>query len=133
MFGIGGKLALVMAVILATVLGLFAWYYNSTQETMKIQAANIAKLETAAQLQEELIKAQQENIKLQFAAIGDLQKGLSAAEQQRGELEAKFRKMDLNKMAKTQPAILEKKMNAATVRVFREIEDETKPTKTPSK
>ena len=57
----GLKLAAVMAGVMVILMGIGYWYYNDSQEKMRILHENNAKLETAAKLQKETIK-QLENV-----------------------------------------------------------------------
>ena len=54
----GAKLALVMFVLMCAMGGGAYWYYNDTQEKIKILTQNNAKLESAVETNEQALKAQ---------------------------------------------------------------------------
>ena len=54
----GAKLALVMFVLMCAMGGGVYWYYNDTQEKIKILTENNAKLESAVETNEQALKAQ---------------------------------------------------------------------------
>ena len=54
----GAKLALVMFVLMLAMGGGAYWYYNDTQEKIKILTENNAKLESAVETNEQALAAQ---------------------------------------------------------------------------
>ena len=59
----GLKLAAIMLVLMAAFGGLGYWYYQDTQEKMRIYAENQAKLEGAVQQQKQVIAQTQADLK----------------------------------------------------------------------
>ena len=121
----GFKLAAVMAAILATVLGLGYWYYQSSQATIATLRENNAKLETAIQISEESIKMLQEDAKKFQELNTQLQASLQKAEAYGDDLRAKLREHNLTALAIKKPALLEGKMNGATANLWRDITEDT--------
>ena len=65
----GLKLAGVMMVLMLAMGGLGYWYYNDSQEKMRILHENNAKLETAAKIQTEAIKSLEADVELSLIHI----------------------------------------------------------------
>ena len=53
-----------MAGVMVILMGIGYWYYNDSQEKMRILHENNAKLETAAKLQKETIKQLEYDVEL---------------------------------------------------------------------
>lgn len=133
--GIGFKLSLAMAVVLASVMGLFYWYYTDSQEKMSVLITNNAKLTTAVDEQKQAIDIMQKHSAQQAVRVQVLQQGLNAANADKAQLEKTLRNHDLAALARDNPALLEGKMNRATARVWQDFETitgaEPKPTTQP--
>jgi len=102
----GLKLAAVMAGVMVILMGIGYWYYNDTQEKMRILHENNAKLETAAKLQKETIKQLENDVELAGNIAEQAQKEFMAARKDIETLRGKFNKQskllgsrDLGKMA----------------------------------
>ena len=121
----GLKLAAVMAVLMFAMGGAFYWYYNDTQERIGVLRENNAKLETAIAISEESINSLQADMEKFAAANKKLQGELQKAEAYGDELRNKLRRHNLTELAKTKPELLEGKMNGATAKLWREIEQDT--------
>ena len=120
--GIGFKLSLGMAVVLASVMGLFYWYYNDSQAKMAGLIADNAKLTTAVDEQKQAIDIMQKHSAQQAVQVQTLQQGLNAANADKAQLEKTLRNHDLAALARENPALLEGKMNRATARVWQDFE-----------
>jgi hypothetical protein len=121
----GMKLAAVMAVLMFAMGGAFYWYYNDTQERIGVLRENNAKLEVAMQTAEDSMNL----MKDEMARNQELMKGLSArlqkAEKYGDDLRNKLRQLDLVQDAIKDAKKLEGKMNGATAKLWRGIEQDT--------
>lgn len=126
MFGISNKLVLIQFVVLLTFGALGYAYYTHSQKIIAQLHEDNTKLVAAVKSQEDAIIAQTEHAKKQNLENLALQQRLFDAENQRRDLEIKLRRKNLEAMARANSADLERKMNAATDRAFREIENLTR-------
>jgi len=121
----GAKLAIVFFMLMVAMAGVGSWYYKQTQQRIATLQQNNAKLEVAvdtaessiATLQADAIKSAELTKKLQ----GDLQK----AEAYGDNLRNRLRELDLVQDAIRDSANLEGRMNGATAKLWRELEDIT--------
>ena len=121
----GAKLAIVFFMVMVAMAGVGSWYYKQTQQRIATLQQNNAKLEVAvdtaessiATLQADAIKSAELTKKLQ----GDLQK----AEAYGDNLRNRLRELDLVQDAIRDSANLEGRMNGATAKLWRELEDIT--------
>lgn len=99
--------------------GYGAWYYyNDTQERIRILTENSAKLETAKLVQDQTIQTMIDDRK-QFEILNrDLQGKLELANTYRNTLIDKLRKHDLARLSMQKPALVEKKINGGTKKLF---------------
>jgi len=121
----GLKLAAVMAMLMVAMGGAFSWYYNDTQERIGILRENNAKLETAIQISEESIKMLQQDMAKFQELNQQLQADLQQAEAYGDDLRSKLREHNLTALALKKPGLLEGKMNGATAKLWRELEQDT--------
>jgi len=121
----GLKLAAVMAMLMVAMGGAFSWYYNDTQERIGILRENNAKLETAVQISEESIKMLQQDMAKFQELNQQLQADLQQAEAYGDDLRSKLREHNLTALALKKPGLLEGKMNGATAKLWRELEQDT--------
>jgi hypothetical protein len=119
------RLTLVFIAIIAVMCGGFYWYFNWSQERIAILQENNAKLTVAVEEQKQTIAAIQKHAEEQAQQMNELQKGLNEANSARRDLEEKFLKFDLEQLARKDSQDLERKMNNATDRAFRQIEGDT--------
>jgi chromosome segregation ATPase len=105
--------------------GAFYWYFNWSQERIALLQENNAKLTVAVEEQKQAIAAIQKHAEEQAQQMNELQKGLNEANSARRDLEEKFLKFDLEQLARKDSQDLERKMNNATDRAFRQIEGDT--------
>ena len=113
-------------------------YYKDTQERIAILTENNAKLEVAAQLQEETINTMIEDVQRNSKLNKELQKELQIAEGYGDQLRATLQKHNLTHLANKKPGLIEKRMQNATNRLWDDLADITDPTgrlqsKTPGK
>lgn len=115
-----------LIVILLMVAGGYA-YFRYSQGVIATLHENNARLETAVKTQEETIAAQQAAAVRQNEQTLILQQNLGSSETVRRDLEARLRRANLEAMARANSADLERRMNSATERAFRDIEVITAP------
>jgi chromosome segregation ATPase len=130
--GVFAKIALAQLLIILCMIGGGYAYYNHVQGVITILQDNAAKLQTAVETQQATIQAQQEAAARQGTAITTLQRQTVDAESRRRELESVLRQRDLATMGRTNSADLERRMNRATDRVFRDLEHLTAPKDRPT-
>ena len=103
------------------------YYYKDTQQRIQVLSENNAKLEVAAQLQEETINTMIED-REKFEQINkELQKELQTAERYGDQLRATLQKHNLTHLANKKPGMIEKRMQNATKRLWDCLTDITDP------
>ena len=102
-------------------------YYKDTQERIAILTENNAKLEVAAQLQEETINIMIEDVQRNSKLNKELQKELQIAEGYGDQLRATLQKHNLTHLANKKPGLIEKRMQNATNRLWDDLADITNP------
>jgi len=100
-----------------------AWYYvTSTQERIETLIANDVKLRMAKQVQDDTISALVSDQK-KFAKLNsDLRANLDKANDYKDVLIGKLRKHNLSKLSLKKPLLVEKRINAATAKLFKSLE-----------
>ena len=132
MLGISNIMGYVMAglgLTLLLALGGFYWYYHDSQKTIALLNQDKAKLETAITVQKGFITYLQDQNDKQNQAVTDLSVIQIKNQIEKQELETKLRKHDLEKLARVKPKLLVDQINKSTILKFKEIENETKPSK----
>lgn len=122
----GLKLAAVMAGVMVILMGLGYWYYNDTQEKMRILHENNAKLETAAKIQTEAIKSLEADVELASSIAAQTTKQLQDTQKAVEDMRGKFNKQskllgsrDLGKMAVSKAKPIRRIVNKGTSNMFR--------------
>jgi cell division protein FtsB len=137
--GFGFKIALLTLVLLLASLGAFYWYYNDTQVRVQALMDEKARLTVQVAEQKQAIDTLQTHAAAQAQQVTELQQGLNEATQARRDLENKFNNRDIAQWGRQDAQQLEDHMNAATQRVFQDLEKTTgakpsnKPLPAPSK
>lgn len=101
------------------------YYYDNTQERIRILTENNAQLESAVAVQEASIDSLKDNIEKFQELNNQLQQDLQKAEQYGDDLRNKLRQIDLVQDAFKDALELQGKMNGATAKLWREIERDT--------
>ena len=109
----GAKLALVMFVLMLAMGGGAYWYYNDTQEKIKILTENNAKLESAVETNEQALAAQTAAFESMQKQNAKLQKEWTEINNRNRSLENRLSKHDIGASGVTKPSI-EKVLNNAT-------------------
>ena len=102
-------------------------YYKDTQERIAILTENNAKLEVAAQMQEETINTMIEDVQRNSKLNRELQGQLQTAEKYGDQLRDTLRKHNLTHLANKKPGLIERKMQNATNRLWACLTDITDP------
>jgi len=119
---VGFKLAIIMGAIMLGMGAVGYLYYNDTQQRLAQLRENNARLEIAAQTSQDTItKLQQDAAQFEAANI-QLRNELNEAEAYSDDLQAKLRNHNLTVLTAQKPGLIETRVNAATARLFDEME-----------
>ncbi len=116
---LGGKLTLIMGVMLVSTMGLFGLYYQRAEAAKQILIANNAQLEIAARTNEEAIASLQENYAKVNAELNRVNNEFAAIREQNKELSNRLAKHDLGVLGSEKPALVERIINGASDKVGR--------------
>lgn len=117
-----------MIVVLAVLGGVgygAVWYYNDTQERIQQLAENNATLEAVVSTQQETIGTLEKTAERQAELTQALQGKLQEAEAYQDELRGKLQKHDLTRLSEAKPALVEKRINNGTKKLFDDLESDT--------
>jgi len=117
------KIAIVL-VILATG-GVGYAYINKLQNDLETARANVAKMEVAVATAEASIETLQQEAAKIAALNNQLQTDLQKAEAYGDDLRQKLSRHNLTALALSKPGLLEGKMNGATAKIWRQLEQDT--------
>jgi hypothetical protein len=117
------KIAIVL-VILATG-GVGYAYINKLQNDLETARSNVAKMEVAVQTAEASITTLRADAARMAAANLQLQTDLQKAEAYGDDLRSKLNRHNLTALALKEPGQLEGRMNGATAKLWRELEQDT--------
>ena len=119
MFGIGGAIKAIVALIIVAVIAGGIWYVTGLRADLAVSEANSAKLQEGIQQQQALMEQMREDI----ATIQKTNAELAATvDKQRKDVETlntKFSKRDFGALAAEKPAVVEKLVNRGTVNALR--------------
>ena len=110
----GAKLALVMFVLMLAMGGGAYWYYNDTQEKIKILTENNAKLESAVETNEQALAAQTAAFESMQKQNAKLQKEWTEINNRNRSLENRLSRHDIGASGVAKPSLTEKILNNAT-------------------
>lgn len=140
MFGIGGAIKAIVALIIVAVIAGGIWYVTGLRADLAVSEANSAKLQEGIQQQQALMEQMREDI----ATIQKTNAELSAQnERQKKDVESlsrKFDKRDIGALAAEKPEVIEKLVNRGSANALRCLElasgaplnDKEKSAKTPT-
>lgn len=118
----GLKVAGIMSIVLLVIGGLFYWYFDHSQKTIRQLEANNAKLELSINEQKDTINALEKHAEDQAQQVVELQTNLNAANSYRATLEKLLREHDLTALARSKPGLIENRMNTATAKLWDDLE-----------
>ena len=101
------------------------YYYKDTQARIQTLTENSAKLEQAAELQNNTIAVLQADAKKYAELNSQLQTKLVAANKYKNKLLGKLHKINLSKLSAEEPEVWERKINNASKRVLESFESIT--------
>jgi len=127
MFGIIGKMKvyLIMFAGFASVAGVFYWYYQTSQETIRQYAANQAALESAFETQARATESLQRDIQLMSTTLNTLNEDFTSSRQRVRDLESLLqtgtdgRSLNVGERAIEDPEYIENEINIGTNEVFK--------------
>jgi type II secretory pathway pseudopilin PulG len=115
----------VLIVVVGLVGGAIAggyYYYTDSQARIQALIENTAKLQMAKQVQDDTISVLVEDQK-KFAKLNsDLRANLDKANDYKDVLIGKLRKHNLSNLSLRKPLLVEKRINAATAKLFKSLE-----------
>lgn len=136
MFGLGGKIAVGMGVLLVAGSGLFYWYYKSSQNEIKVLtsnnatlSANVSRLEGAIEEQNATIVRLEDRRSSDQETILRLSNQFNDARDEVARLRETFSKHDLNQLSIAKPGLIENIINRGTAAEGREFIELTNPRK----
>ena len=118
-------LIVVLGLVGGVVYGGYYYYNKDTQARIQTLTENSAKLEQAAELQNNTIAALEADAKKYAELNSQLQTKLVAANKYKNQLLSKLRKINLSKLSAEDPAKWERKINNASKRVLESFESIT--------
>ena len=124
---IQSKIILVQAGVFLLMLGMGYWYWSWSQDRLQQLATERAQLQTAVATQQQAITALERHAQESAMRVNQLQTDLASADQGRRALEARVRRLNLQMMARSDAADLERRINQATQEVFADLERITTP------
>ena len=120
------KLYFILLLLLAGVVGVAYWYYNDTQDKLRVSAEKNAVLTITREQQELAIKKLNDDVARSQAIVEDLREQFSALHDDYNALEKRFNKQsvnfgtrDIGKLAEAKPKLIERVINKATKNVLR--------------
>jgi len=117
--------------ILGTVLYGGYSYFKDSQETIIQLQKNITAYENAVKVTNEAIDRMREESEQMQILQEKLQKDLQEAEKYQDDLQQKLNEHNLTKLSTAKPGLIEKRVNDATTKIFKELEDITAVPTTP--
>jgi len=90
----GMKLTMIMMALLVAMGLAFSWYYNDTQQRMKILIENVAKAETAVNLSEQALTSMKKNYEKANEQLNVVNSKFALIRVQNSVLASKLAKMD---------------------------------------
>jgi hypothetical protein len=118
---------LYLALIIAGLLAGAYYIYKDMEATIATLRENNAKLELVVETNQATIKAMEAQAALIAEANQQFQIRLQESERYRNDLISKLQRHDLSKLSFQRPAMIEKRINDATQKLFDELESSTTP------
>jgi septal ring factor EnvC (AmiA/AmiB activator) len=115
----GGKIALVMGLIILTMGGIGIWYYQDSQATISTLNKSNGKLEQDLELSEKAVDSLERDIDSSNEQITTLNNTLADTRSQNNELAERLEKHNLGILAKRKPGLVERVINNASEKAGR--------------
>jgi hypothetical protein len=120
-----GSIKIAIVVLVLATGGVGYAYISKLQNDLETARANVAKMEVAVATAEASVKTLQEDAAKMAALNQNLQADLQKAEAYGDDLRGKLQRHDLTALALKEPGQLEGKMNGATAKLWRRLEQDT--------
>lgn len=108
------KIYLASLAAVAVLVGIFYWYYTSSQETIAILNANNAKLEIALETQKQALESIKNDLQTQQNVLQQTYKDFDESRRLNQELSDRLSRHDLGFLAAKKPKLVENIVNKAT-------------------
>lgn len=112
MFKIFGFIGI--AVFIASLLGGFYWYYQSSQETIAQLSRDNSRLLTVTTIQHDAIQLLEESTERMNQQLVTINRELSDTRQQNRQLVDRLARHDISALARARPGLVERTINNAT-------------------
>jgi hypothetical protein len=123
------KIYLILGALIVAMGTGFKIYYDYAQEKMILLAASVEKANDQIKEQEKTFNEYKTTIATQLEGLKILEERQLAVESETGELAKMLARHRLDQLSAGKPGLIERKANAATKKVFAEIEEISKPIK----
>lgn len=120
-----GSIKIAIVVLVLATGGVGYMYVQKLQSDLETARANVAKMEVAVATAEASIATLQANAAKMAELNQSLQSDLQKAEAYGDDLRQKLSRHNLTALALSRPGLLEGKMNGATAKLWRELEQDT--------
>jgi hypothetical protein len=127
MFGLGGKVALGMGILLLATMAASAWYFKYSQNKLAEANQLVAAEQARAESAEANLTRERERVAQQQATLNTLAEASVEIRREQQEVIDIFAEHDLQRLAERKPGLIERRVNAATASVFDELEEITDP------
>lgn len=108
-----------LAVALLILTGMFYWYYNQSQDTIRTLNENNATLKIAVQTNEETITNLRRDYSRAQTILTETNRQLSETRLQNRQLVTRLSEHDLGVLAESKPGLVERTVNNATANALR--------------
>lgn len=121
------KIYLILGGIIALLGTGFKFYYDYAQAKMEVLESNIEKANLAIESQKKAFDSYKTNVENQLENISGLQERQREIADQTNELSELLARHRLDQLAAGKPGLIERRANAATKRVFNDVEESSQP------
>lgn len=121
------KIYLILGGIIALLGTGFKFYYDYAQAKMEVLESNIEKANLAIESQKKAFESYKTNVENQLENISGLQERQREIADQTNELSELLARHRLDQLAAGKPGLIERRANAATKRVFSDVEASSQP------
>lgn len=121
------KIYLILGGIIALLGTGFKFYYDYAQAKMEVLESNIEKANLAIESQKKAFDSYKTNVENQLENISGLQERQREIADQTNELSELLARHRLDQLAAGKPGLIERRANAATKRVFSDVEASSQP------
>ena len=120
------KIAMIMIIVMAVIIGGFYWYYQDSQEKIAVLQGNNAKLEVSVEIQKETIEQHLEDAQQASNIVAETNLKFAEAQKEVDDLRGKFNKVskllgqrDIGKLAASKPKSIKRIIDKGTSQSFR--------------